>query len=31
MLAVGAIGTVVNGGTVYVRLLYVSALLILIA
>ena len=31
LLAVGAIGTVVNGGTVYIRLLYVSALLIIIA
>ena len=31
MLAVGAIGTAVNGGTVYVRLLYLSALLIMIA
>jgi len=31
MLAVGAIGTAVNGGTVYVRLVYLSALLIVIA
>ncbi|HLO33192.1 MAG TPA: DUF58 domain-containing protein [Anaerolineales bacterium] len=31
MLAVGAIGTVVNGGAVYIRLLYVSALLLLTA
>src|SRR5215212_11752166 len=31
MLAVGAIGTVVTGGVVYVRILYVSALLIVIA
>ena len=31
MLAVGAIGTAVNGGTVYVRLLYLSVLLIMIA
>jgi uncharacterized protein (DUF58 family) len=31
MLLVGAIGTAVNGGVVYVRLLYLSALLVLIA
>jgi uncharacterized protein (DUF58 family) len=31
LLAVGAIGTFVNGGTVYIRLLYVSVLLIVIA
>jgi uncharacterized protein (DUF58 family) len=31
MFAVGAIGTAVNGGTLYVRLLYLSILLIVIA
>ncbi len=31
MLLVGGVGTAVNGGTVYVRLLYLSALLIVIA
>ncbi|HSK87019.1 MAG TPA: hypothetical protein VK880_01590, partial [Anaerolineales bacterium] len=30
-LAVGAIGTAVNGGTVYVRLLYLGVLLLIIA
>lgn len=31
ILAVGAIGTAVNGGTVYVRLLYLSILLLILA
>jgi uncharacterized protein (DUF58 family) len=31
MLVVGGVGTAVNGGTVYVRLLYLSALLIVLA
>jgi uncharacterized protein (DUF58 family) len=31
ILAVGAVGTLVNGGTVYVRLLYLGTLLILIS
>lgn len=31
ILAVGAVGTAVNGGTVYVRLLYLGGLLILVA
>ena len=31
MLLVGGVGTAVNGGTVYIRLLYLSALLLVIA
>ena len=31
MLLVGGVGTVVNGGVVYVRLLYLSILLLVIA